>query len=334
MRKTGSNGTKPAPGDSPRAKRPRPRRSRTLDSSHAESLHKFGSHLSIAGGIYRAIEEANRLSFSTVAVFVKNQRQWNAPPLDPNDVQRWHELRKTTGIGPPVAHATYLINLASASEELYARSQEAFALELLRCDELDIPYLVIHPGSAGDQMIDTAISRVSAALDAIFNKYPQIRAMPLLETTAGQGKTLGRTFGELAKMIHGSRQPDRLGICVDTCHVFAAGYDIRTLEGYESMIAEADREFGVGRIRAWHLNDSRGGLGSRIDRHEHIGAGCIGAAGFRNVLRDPRFHAVPMILETPKGEDAAGREWDRINHGRLQRLARSRPADRRRGDLS
>lgn len=273
--------------------------------------------------MHHAIEAALRLRFRTLAVFTKNQRQWRAAPLDPSDFRRWHELRTTPGFGPVVAHATYLINLASASASLYERSQEAFALELSRCDELEIPYLVVHPGAAGTQSIDAAIDRVAAALDAVFHKTPQLRAIPLLETTAGQGSTLGRTFAELGQIIRRARCAARIGVCVDTCHVFAAGYDIRTPAGYAAMIREAEREVGLERIRAWHLNDSRGDLGSRVDRHEHIGLGRIGLAGFRQVLADRRFAGLPMILETPKGTDPAGKDWDAVNYRRLRALAQA-----------
>jgi deoxyribonuclease-4 len=289
-------------------------------------LHKFGAHLSIAGGMHHALEDAHRLGCDTVAIFTKNQRQWRAPPFKPDDLARWHTLRAAPGFGPPVAHATYLINLASASPELYERSRETFVQELLRCDELRIPYLVIHPGAAGDQPIDAAIQRVADALNAIFNNYPQMRAMPLLEATAGQGTALGRTFRELGAILRRINGDNRVGVCVDTCHVFAAGYDIRTPQGYAAMVAEADEHIGLQRIRAWHLNDSRGDLGSRIDRHEHIGRGRIGPAGFQNLLADHRFLGLPMILETPKGLNAAGKEWDAINLQRLRTLARAATA--------
>jgi deoxyribonuclease-4 len=287
-----------------RPARPRPRAS-----------HCFGSHLSIAGGMYRAIEEAERLGFDTVQVFVKNQRQWRASPLGEEDIRVWREHAARPGFGPCVAHATYLINLAAADDDLYLKSVEVFETELRRCDALGIPYLVVHPGAVGAQSEEAALARVAVALDAIMLRNPTLTTMPLLETTAGQGSTLGRTWQQLGGILRAMTSGNWVGVCADTCHVFAAGYDIRDPEIYEAMIALAGREVGLDRIRCWHLNDSRGDCGSRVDRHEHIGKGKIGVAGFRNVLRDERFRGLPMILETPKDDEG---EWDRANLKRLR----------------
>lgn len=296
----------------------------------ARSGHRFGSHLSIAGGMRHAIEEALRLKFDTVQVFVKNQRQWRATPLKDDDLEQWHALLQTPGFGPPIAHATYLINLASADETLFEKSCAAFAEELRRCDTLAIPYLVVHPGAAGEQDRDLALARVAEALNLIFDKHSDVRTMPLLETTAGQGTSLGRSFGELGAILDAVREPERIGVCVDTCHVFAAGYDIRTAAGYAGMMREAEQSVGLKRIRCWHLNDSKRELGSRVDRHEHIGRGAIGAAGFANVLGDAEFVGTPMILETPKALNDTGREWDVVNRARLRTIAtRGRASSRR-----
>ncbi|TWT43908.1 Endonuclease 4 [Phycisphaerae bacterium RAS1] len=279
--------------------------------------HRFGSHLSVAGGLHLAIAEARRLTFDTVQVFVKNQRQWAAAPLRKDAIDAWHAALPADGFGPVVAHASYLINLASADDALYEKSRRALADELQRCDLLAIPYLVVHPGAAVGAPIPDAIRRVSAAINRIFDATPASRSRLLLETTAGQGSTLGRTFEELAEMIAGVRNAARVGVCIDTCHVFAAGYDIRDANAYAQMIALVERTVGLESIRCWHLNDSRGALGSRVDRHEHIGKGCIGDAGFANVLSDPRFFGLPMILETPKEQDSRGRDWDAVNLKRL-----------------
>lgn len=284
----------------------------------------FGSHLSIAGGMHHAIEEALRLGFSTVQVFVKNQRQWRATPLASDAVEQWHALLDTPGFGPPVAHATYLINLAADDPALFARSRDAFAEELVRCQQLSIPYLVVHPGAAGDASTSDALSRVSRGLNEIFEALPELKTMPLLETTAGQGSSLGRSFDELAAIIDGVREPRRVGVCIDTCHVFAAGYDIRTGDNYDLMMKFVERSIGLDKVRCLHLNDSKRELGSRVDRHEHIGEGCIGADGFRNVLNDPRLAKLPMILETPKGVDDQGVDLDTRNLRRLKRLIRPR----------
>ncbi|MEP0848402.1 MAG: deoxyribonuclease IV [Phycisphaerae bacterium] len=288
---------------------------------HADA-HRFGAHLSVAGGMHHALLEARRLGMDTVQVFVKNQRQWRGALLREDDVQRWSELLHAPRFGPAVAHATYLINLASADAALRRRSAAAFEDELLRCERLMISYLVLHPGAAGEQPRAKAVRRVANELARILGDHPAVRVMPLLETTAGQGTALGACFGELAEIIGLSRAADRIGVCVDTCHVFAAGYDIRRTDAYERMVFEAERTVGLERIRCFHLNDSRGECGSRLDRHAHIGHGRIGTAGFRHVLRDARFAGVPMILETPKGTDERGVEWDARNLRRLRRIAR------------
>lgn len=274
---------------------------------------RLGAHLSIAGGMHKALEAALALGCETMQVFVKNQRQWRAKPLAPADVERWHELLASSGVDPVVAHATYLINLASPDSALRARSQEAFAEELLRCDELGIQYMVVHPGAVKESSREEGVRRVARGLDSIFERYPDLSPMVLLETTAGQGTTLGRTFGELGAIIGEVSEPTRVGICVDTCHIFAAGYDIRTPSGYAKMLAEAQRDVGLERIRCWHLNDSRGALGSHLDRHAHIGHGELGRDAFRNVLTDKRFRGVPLLLETPKGVDERERDWDVVN---------------------
>lgn len=289
--------------------------------SNAE--HRFGSHLSIAGGMHHAIEAARSLGFSALQVFVKNQRQWRAAPLKQEDVQAWFEARESVDLGPIVAHATYLVNLASADDGLWSKSIDGFTEELLRCDALDIAYLVVHPGAAGEQPVPQALARVADALNRIFEKHADLQVMPLLETTAGQGSSLGRSFAELGEILDQVTESERVGVCVDTCHVFAAGYDLRSDEGYAAMIAEAKKAVGLKRIRAWHLNDSKGDLGSHLDRHEHISHGKIGGAGFKRVLHDETFRGLPMVLETPKGEDDKGQDWDKRNVALLKRLAKT-----------
>lgn len=284
--------------------------------------HCFGAHLSIAGGVQNALQAALRLRCQTVQVFVKNQRQWAAGPLPAEDVAAWHEFLETPGFGPVVAHATYLINLASPDPALWARSRRAFADELVRCDVLGIPYMVVHPGSPTDGDRNAGIRRVADALNEIFAAHPGLRVMVLLETTAGQGATLGRTFAELAAIRTLVAEPQRVGVCADTCHLFVAGYDLRNPTVYEQTMAEAGRTVGLEHLRCWHVNDCKGACGSNLDRHEHIGHGELGRAGFRNLLGDARFLGVPMILETPKGEDDNGRDWDRINLRTLRALAR------------
>ena len=287
----------------------------------AARVHRLGAHLPIAGGMHKALVKALRLRCETVQVFVKNQRQWQAAAFRSDDLERWHELLRTPGFGPAVAHASYLINLATPDKTLFAKSVAAFAEELRRCGLLDIRYLVVHPGAAVGAPPEEAIRRIAVAVNRVLEATADLPTMILLETTAGQGSTLGHSFGQLGEIIRQVEEPQRVGVCVDTCHVFAAGYDIRTPAGYAEMIGSAERTIGVERIRCWHLNDSKGELSSRVDRHEHIGKGRIGSAGFRNVLSDSRFHGVPMILETPKGTNQAGRDWDRVNLARGRSIA-------------
>jgi deoxyribonuclease-4 len=271
--------------------------------------------------MHHALEAAVRLGCDAVQVFLKNQRQWRTSGLDSADLERWHVLLSTGALRPPIAHATYLINLATPDPTLSARSRALFAEELRRCEQLGIPYLVVHPGSAGGSSISTAIARVSKALNHVFAHEPTPRTTTLLETTAGQGRALGRSFDELAAIIAGTAELGRVGVCIDTCHVFAAGYDIRRPDGYEDMIALAARTVGLDRVRCWHMNDSRYPCGSHVDRHAHIGRGKLGRAAFANILGDPRFRGVPMILETPKGHDARGRDYDATNLRRLRAIA-------------
>ncbi len=281
----------------------------------------FGSHLSVAGGVQNAISDALRLGFQTVQVFVKNQRQWQAAPLKPADREAWFSLRRAhPNFGPIVAHGTYLINLASADSALYQKSRAAFQDELRRCGELEIAYLVFHPGSPVGSARPEAIARVADALSRCLSDNPGIRTMPLVECTAGQGDTLGRTVEELGEILRLVGRPGQIGVCIDTCHAFAAGYDIRSQLGWEDFLARLDAAVGLEQVRCWHLNDSLGDLGSRLDRHAHLGKGKLGRIAFKNVLSDRRFRGLPMILETPKGMDEKEREWDRVNLSFLKRL--------------
>ncbi|MBN2445084.1 MAG: deoxyribonuclease IV [Phycisphaerae bacterium] len=285
--------------------------------------------MSVAGGLHNALTAAAKLRCRTVQVFVKNQRQWRAAALSEEAVELWRTTRVAKRItGPIVAHASYLVNLASVDRALREKSQTALVDELARCDRLGIEYLVVHPGAAGEQRPAQALKRVAAALNRIHKRQPELRTMTLLETTAGQGTALGRSFEELGDILARIAQPRRVGICIDTCHVFAAGYDIRDPSEYDRMIASAWRAVGLERIRCWHLNDCAGELGARRDRHAHIGRGRIGIAGFHHLLSDPRFLGVPMILETPKGQNEIGRDWDAVNLRRLRSLS-TRTASRR-----
>jgi deoxyribonuclease-4 len=255
-----------------------------------------------------------------VQLFTKNNNQWRAKTIAPNEVERFRAALADTGVTHPLAHNSYLINLASPNAELWRKSVEAMVQELLRAAALRIPYVVAHPGAYTSGSEAAGLARIVEALDEI---DLQTRATPvgcLLETTAGQGTAIGWRFEQLAAILAGVRNPDRLGVCFDTCHVFAAGYPLSSRRGYRATMREFDRLVGIGRIRAFHLNDSLRGRGSRVDRHAHIGHGQIGLEGFHALVRDRRFRKVPMYLETPKGRKGK-QEWDRINLGVLRGLA-------------
>ena len=266
---------------------------------------RFGAHMSISGGLHTACERGRRAGCDVAQIFSKNQQQWRARPLTDEEIARFKEAQVTEGVPVVMVHDSYLINLAAPGDELWHKSIAAFREELERCALLGIPCLVTHPGAHVGSGEDAGLRRVAAALDLVFETGVGRDVIVLLETTAGQGSSLGRRFEELARIIEYSRHPERLGVCVDTCHIFAAGYDIRTPEAYAATIEELDRVIGIARVKAFHLNDSQKELGSRVDRHTHIGEGCIGLEGFRALVNDERFAGLPMVLETPKGDDLA-----------------------------
>jgi deoxyribonuclease-4 len=264
---------------------------------------RLGAHESIAGGLHKAFDLARSVGCEAVQIFVKPNRQWAVKPLTDEDVSRFKAKAEETGIQPVVGHASYLLNLATPDEALWTKSRAMLIVELERCEALDVPYLVLHPGSHVGAGEDAGLARVAQALGEIHVATPGFQTRILLETTAGQGSDLGHRFEHLAWMMEHAPEGERLGICLDTCHVFAAGYELRTPEGYAATMEEFDRVIGVEQIKALHLNDSKGDLGCRKDRHEHIGKGHIGLEGFRHVLNDPRLAGLPGLLETPKGED-------------------------------
>lgn len=273
--------------------------------------------MSIAGGLPRAVERAGQVEAGALQVFVKSSRQWAASPLDPAEVERFRSGLQAAGLaGFTLAHATYLINLASPEDKLWKRSVEAFAVELERCEQLGIPYLVVHPGSHVGSGEDAGLDRVVRALDRLFEAAAGSVTV-LLEITAGQGTNLGNRFEHVGRLIDEAAAPERLGVCFDTCHALAAGYDFRDGDGYRKTFEAFDEAIGIDRLKAFHLNDSKHELGSRKDRHEHIGEGHVGLEGFRRILNDRRFRDIPMVLETPKGEDLAE---DRKNLAALRAL--------------
>jgi deoxyribonuclease IV len=266
---------------------------------------KLGAHMSIAGGFDKAVHRAHSVNSEALQIFTKNQNQWKARVILDEEIALFAQCCTDCSIEHVVAHDSYLINLASPQDELWEKSIAAFREELERCERLGIPYLVTHPGAHTGSGTEAGIARVIEALDRIHNDLPGYKVMTLLETTAGQGSTLGATFEELAQMIAGVAAPERVGVCFDTCHVFVAGYDIRTPEAYADTMTRFEETVGLDRLKAIHLNDALKELGSKRDRHEHIGKGFIGPAGFWNLMNDERLSGIPGLLETEKGDDLA-----------------------------
>ncbi|RUM34912.1 MAG: deoxyribonuclease IV [Desulfobulbus sp.] len=265
----------------------------------------LGAHESVAGGLEKSFARILQVGGESLQIFTRNQRQWKAAPIREEEAAAFEQAWQDAGNMPIASHASYLINLASGKAEQAAKSVTAFADELQRCGRLGITYAVFHPGSHGGDGVETGLANVTRNLDQVIEQAGDAggKVTVLLETTAGQGTALGYRFEELATVLENSQYSDRLGVCVDTCHIFAAGYDIRTRETYARTFAEFDRLIGVERICFFHLNDSKKELGSRVDRHEHIGKGHIGLEGFRQLVTDPRFFNHPMTLETPKGKE-------------------------------
>jgi len=279
----------------------------------------LGAHQSIAGGYYKSVEIAHRTKCDCVQLFTKNNNQWRAKELTDEDVRLFQQRLAELGVAHPLAHDSYLINLASPDAELWKKSVDSFVMEVLRADRLGIPYLVTHPGAYTTSNEEAGIAAVVRAIDETHRQTKGVHTKVLLETTAGQGSCLGNKFEHLAAMIDGVQDPDRLGVCVDTCHIFAAGYPISTEKDYKEAMRALDNTIGVKLVHAFHLNDSLKPLGSRVDRHAHIGRGEIGKEAFRLLLNDRRFRKVPMYLETPKGEEK-GKDLDVINLNTLRRM--------------
>jgi deoxyribonuclease-4 len=278
--------------------------------------------MSIAGGYYKAALEARRCGCDVVQLFTKNNNQWRAKPISGEEAERFAAARAEMKIEHPIAHASYLINLASPAEALRQKSIESMVIELERADQLGIPHVVVHPGAHTTASEEEGLALVAASIDEIHRLAPTATAKVTLELTAGQGTCLGCRLEQLAAIIGQVKRAGDVVVCLDTCHVFAAGYDIRDRKEYLAMWRQFDELLGLARLVAIHLNDSKRELGSRVDRHEHIGRGQIGAEGFRHLLRDKRFRGVPMYLETPKG-DHDGEPWDVINLRTLRELARA-----------
>lgn len=288
-------------------------------ASAAPTTPRLGAHMSIAGGCFNALTRGREVGCDAVQLFTKNASQWKAKPLTDEDVARFHETLAATGYPPEVliVHDSYLINLATPDDALWEKSLAAFGEELDRAAAFGIPYLVTHAGAHMSSGEETGLTRIATAIDRVLSMRSPGRPLILLETTAGQGTCLCYRFEQIARVIEQTRYPEAIGVCLDTCHVFAAGYDLSTPEGYAATIAEFDRVIGLDRLKAIHLNDSKKGLGSRVDRHDHIGQGAIGREGFRRLLTDPRVNTRPMVIETEKGPDSAE---DRVNLATLRGL--------------
>lgn len=302
-----------------------------------DPAHMFGSHLSIAGSMVNALHEAERLKLECVQVFTKNQQQWKTKPLDPAMVAEWRsEIARLGWEDRTVSHASYLINLASPDSELWDKSIALMIEEINRCETLGIPFLVHHPGAYTTSTRPKGVKRIAAAYKKLLKATKGYRTICCLEDTVGSGSNLGRTFDELAQLrsliCDGTGMPDRVAFCFDTCHAHAGGYDMSTRAGADAVLDEFDSLCGLEHMRVVHLNDSKGDVGSRKDRHDHIGEGTIGGStriaklkqsGFAAVVNRAELALVPKILETPKGSTESGRAWDTMNVGRLKKLIES-----------
>jgi len=282
----------------------------------------IGAHMSIAGGVANSIDRALSVYCTAMQIFVKNNMQWfAAAPFSEAELKAFHEHPRRSEIQSVFGHSGYMINLAAINPEFAEKSRRALAEELKRAEQLALPFLVLHPGAHMGAGEAEGLAKITAGLDAVFAALPDVQTRVALETTAGQGSSLGHTFEQLAWIIEHSTHPDRLCVCVDTAHLFAAGFDISTEEGARETFEQFDRIIGLHRLVAVHCNDSKTGLNSRVDRHDHLGKGKIGLAPFRFLMRDPRFQGIPKVLETPKEKDLAE---DVENLKVLRKLAKAR----------
>ena len=260
----------------------------------------FGAHMSISGKIYQSIERGESINCTAIQIFTKSNRQWYAKPLEEEAIAMFKETWKKSSVESIIAHASYLLNIGSPNYESEKKSLEALEIEFQRCADLDIPYLVLHPGSHTNTDEQECIKRISKNIDKLLEKNP--KGTLLLETMAGQGSQIGYTFEQLAQIIELAKHKRRIGICFDTCHAFAAGYDFTTEKTYKEMWKHFDKVIGIHKLKAMHINDSQKALGSRVDRHTDIGKGKIGLEAFGLIFNDPALFDIPKILETPRTE--------------------------------
>lgn len=279
----------------------------------------IGAHVSTAGGLPLSIDRALSVGCTAMQIFVKNNMQWFAPgPLKAEEIRAFRGHPRLGELRSVFGHTGYMINLGAVNPDFAEKSRRALREELVRADQLGLPFLVLHPGAHMGTGEEAGLERIAAGLDEVLGSIPEVKTRVALETTAGQGTSLGHTFEQLAWLLKHSAFPKRLCICADTAHLFAAGFDLSTPAGAKAAFDRFDDVIGLKRLVAVHCNDSKAGLGSRVDRHEHLGKGKIGLAPFRFLMTDPRFAAIPKVLETPKGKEMAE---DRVNLGILRKLA-------------
>jgi len=279
----------------------------------------LGAHFSIAKGLDQAIYTAHHYGCPTLQIFTKNSSSWKEKTLSRTDINTFREARQNTGMGPIASHTSYLINLAAKEKKKRQQSRSALYNELIRCMEIDIDFVVLHPGSHMGLGEAHGMEAIAEGINRVFEKLPTTGTRLLLETTAGQGTGVGHTFEQLATILDKIERRESTGICLDTCHIFAAGYDIRSKATYQQTFRKFSDIIGFDKLFLIHVNDSKREFGSRVDRHEHIGNGHIGAKGFELLMQDRRFDRVPKILETPK--IVAGKDWDKVNLTCLRRMA-------------
>jgi deoxyribonuclease-4 len=279
----------------------------------------LGAHTSIQGGVSKAVERAEALQFSAMQIFTKNNNRWDGKNITPEEAERYKKLLAASNIRFVVSHDSYLINLCAKDKEILKKSRAAFIDELERCELLGIPHLNFHPGAHGGRGESEGIKLIAESINLAHRKTEGFSVLSMIETTAGQGTNLGWQFDQIRRIIDLVDDKDRMTVCIDTAHIFAAGYDISTKEGYRKTMKEFDDTVGLDRLKCFHMNDSKKPLGSRVDRHEHIGEGFIGESGFANIMNDHRLSSIPKILETPKGKD---QKEDIVNLRRLKDLIR------------
>ncbi len=263
----------------------------------------LGAHMSISGGVDKSLPMGKKVGCDTIQIFTKSSNQWKAKPLGEEEIAHFIKNKTETGIDLVVAHDSYLINLGSPDDTLWRKSVDAFIIEMERCEKLNIPYLNTHPGSHMGAGEKEGLKRIAKAIDIIHSKTKGFKTRIALEITAGQGTNLGYTFDQIAQIMKIAKHGDLLCVCFDTCHAFAAGYELRNRKSFKKTFEDFDRIIGLDRLKVFHLNDSLKGLGSRVDRHQHIGEGELGLEAFRLLLNDRRLNNIPMYLETPKGPD-------------------------------